>query len=149
MQVSPAQLYFYPPGRSERVRPRVFFTLKFLAAFALLAAFCGVIVAVGRIKIAMAWPLPLSAAGLAGIIAGIKKRGRFSADFIIPSVAFLLLSLFFCLFSFGIIPMRLKDFLVTYWALILLTSFVLALVAFFYSRKDITREAAPHQVFKK
>jgi len=123
------------------VRPRVFFTLKFFSAFAFFSALFGLIVWVGNVKIAMAWPLPISALGLAGIFAGIRKRSRFSADFIIPSAAFLMLSIFFCLFSFGIITMRLKDFLVAYWPIALLSALFLSFLALLYSRKDSRRNA--------
>ena len=123
------------------MRPRVFFTLKFFSAFAFFSALFGLIVWVGNVKIAMAWPLPISALGLAGIFAGIRKRSRFSADFIIPSAAFLMLSIFFCLFSFGIITMRLKDFLVAYWPIALLSALFLSFLALLYSRKDSRRNA--------
>jgi predicted membrane protein len=123
--------------------------MKFFSAFAFFSAIFGLIVWIGNVKIAMAWPLPLSAVGLAGIFAGIRKRSRISADFIIPSVAFLMLSVFFCLFSFGIISMRLKDFLVAYWPIALLSALVLSFIALLYSRRDSLRGSEPNKVFKK
>lgn len=131
------------------MRPRVFFTKKFFTAFAFFSALSGIIVWAGNVEISMAWPLPLSAVGLAGIFAGIRKRSRFTADFVIPSVAFLMLSVFFCLFSFGIISMRLKDFLVAYWPIALLSALVLSFLALLYSRRDSRSEGEPNKVFKK
>jgi len=131
------------------VRPRVFFTKKFFMAFALFSAVFGMLVLLGNIRIVKAWPLPLSAVGLAGIFAGIRKRGRFSADFLIPSIAFLMLSVFFCLFTFGIVEMRLKDFLAAYWLAVLLSALVLTSIALLYSRRDRLRAAMPNKLFKK
>ncbi len=118
-------------------------------AFVFFSALFGILVLLGNIRITIAWPLPLSAVGLAGIFAGIRKRGRFSADFIIPSIAFLMLSVFFCLFTFDIISMRLKDFILAYWPAVLFFALVLTSIALLYSRRDRLRAVLPNKLFKK
>jgi len=97
------------------VKPRVFLTLRFLATFLVFSILAGLITWIGGLQIAQTWPFLLGAAGIAGLLAGIRKRHRFFAGFTIPSMVFLALSGFFSLFSFHLIPMRLKDFVLSYW----------------------------------
>lgn len=97
--------------------PRVFLTLRFFLSFLALSALAGLAAWIGGLDAAQAWPFLLAAAGLAGLGVGVRKRGRFSAEFVAPSMVFLALSVFFCLFSFRLIPMRLKDFVAGYWPL--------------------------------
>ncbi|HWR13101.1 MAG TPA: hypothetical protein VN445_14850 [Rectinemataceae bacterium] len=97
------------------MKPRVFLTLRFLTTFLIFSILAGLITWIGGLRLTQTWPFFLGSAGIAGLLAGIRKRHRFFAGFTIPSMAFLLLSAFFCLFSFGIIPMRLRDFVLSYW----------------------------------
>ncbi len=60
-----------------------------------------------------------------------------------------MLSVFFCLFTFGIVEMRLKDFLAAYWLAVLLSALVLTSIALLYSRRDRLRAAMPNKLFKK
>jgi hypothetical protein len=106
------------------VKPRVFLTLRFLFSFLILSALAGLITWIGGLRLDQAWPFFLGAVGAAGLHAGMRKRQRFSASFAIPSIVFLVLSVFFSLFSFKIIPMRLKDFVLDYWPVIPLASLV-------------------------
>ena len=103
------------PGGLFALTPRVFLTLRFLITFLVLASIAGLVVLIGGLQPVQVWPFLLGAAGFAGLHAGIRKRKRYSADFAIPSAVFILLSVFFCLFSLGIIPMRLRDFVLRYW----------------------------------
>lgn len=97
------------------MKPRVFLTLRFLLTFLILATIVAVVSWVRELRIGQIWPFFPGAAGVAGLLAGIRKRRRVSADFAIPSIVFIMLSMFFALFSLRVLPMRLKDFVLAYW----------------------------------
>ncbi len=118
------------------MKPRVFPTLRFLGSFLALACAAGLATWILGLRAAQAWPFLLGAAGAAGLHSGMRKRSRFSADYVVPSMAFLLLSGFFCLFSFRIIPMRLKDFVLSYWVAIPIVSIVLLVLGAGLSRRS-------------
>lgn len=120
--------------------PRVFLTLKFLFTFLALAVIAGIASWIGGLRFDQAWPLLLGAAGLAGLYTGIGKRKRLSADFVIPSLAFFVLSAFFCLFAFDVITMRLKDFILRYWPAVFAFSLILLAVGVGFSRKEGKKE---------
>jgi len=119
----------------QPVTPRVFLTLKFLVTFLALAFVTGVSSWFGGLRFDQAWPLVLGAAGLAGLYTGIGKRKRLSADFVIPSLAFFLLSAFFCLFAFDVISMRLKDFILRYWPALFALSLIFLILGAGLSRR--------------
>lgn len=98
-----------------QVKPRVFLTLRFLLTFLILAALVGAGGWLAGLRIGQIWPFFPGAVGIAGLLAGMRKRRRVSADFAIPSIVFIILSIFFALFSLRILPMRLKDFVLVYW----------------------------------
>jgi hypothetical protein len=81
------------------------------------------------------WPLFPAAAGVAGIYVGIRKGNRFTADFVIPSLAFILLSSFFLLFSLDIITMRFMDFIRRFWLPLITACSGLAYLAVFFYKK--------------
>jgi len=82
-----------------------------------------------------AWPFLPASAGAAGLYAGIRKRNRFSADFVIPSIAYLLLSGFFLLFSFDVIDLRLTEFVRLYWLPLLAFCVVFMILSVLFYRK--------------
>lgn len=107
------------------MKTRVFLTLRFFVTLLVLAsATLAATLALG-LDPAQTWPLILASAGAAGLHAGRRTRQRYSASFTVPSLVFLFLAAFFSLFSFRIIPMRLKDFVVAYWFLILAVALAL------------------------
>lgn len=107
------------------MKTRVFLTLRFFVTlFALASASLAVSVALG-LNLGQTWPLALASAGVAGLHAGRRTRQRYFASFTVPSLVFLFLATFFSLFSFRIIPMRLKEFVVAYWLPLLALSLAL------------------------
>jgi len=107
------------------MKTRVFLTLRFFVTlFVLASASLAVSLALG-FSLAQTWPLALASAGAAGLHAGRRTRQRYSASFTVPSLVFLFLAVFFSLFSFRVIPMRLKEFVVTYWFPLLAVSLAL------------------------
>jgi len=125
-----------------QVKPRVFLTLRFLLTFLVLVSVVGAGSWAIGLRFSQIWPFFPGAAGVAGLLAGIRKRKRVSADFAIPSIVFIILSAFFALFSLRILPMRLKDFVLAYWPAIpafALLFLALSLVFFRRRRKSAGR----------
>jgi hypothetical protein len=109
--------------------------MKFLIPFFGMAGVISVLAFALGLSFERIWPLYPAAAGVAGIYVGIRKGNRFTADFVIPSLAFLLLSSFFLLFSLDIITMRFMDFVRRFWLPLMTTCVGLAYLAvFFYKR---------------
>ena len=81
------------------------------------------------------WPLYLGAAGVAGIYVGIRKGNRFTVDFVVPSLAFILLSSFFLLFSLDVIAMRFLDFIRRFWLPLMTVCVGLAYLAVYFYKK--------------
>jgi len=73
------------------------------------------VVALSPLEIGRAWPISLAIAGVAGIAAGLLAWRRLRPSFLVPSLCFLVLGLVFSLFSFGVITMSFRDFIVTWW----------------------------------
>lgn len=117
------------------MKTRVFLTLRFFVTFlALASASLAATFALG-LGPAQTWPLALASAGAAGLHAGRRTRQRYSASFTVPSLVFLFLAGFFSLFSFRIIPMRLKDFVVAYWFPLLVVSLAMTGATALFLRK--------------
>lgn len=114
--------------------------MRFLGSFLSLVVVAGLVTWILGLRMSQTWPFLLGAAGAAGLHSGMRKRKRFSADFVIPSIVFLVLSAFFSLFSFGMIPMRLKDFVLSYWLAIPGISLLLLASGAVLSRRGRVRE---------
>lgn len=97
------------------MKTRVFMTFRFFVTLLILASASLAASLAFGLTLTQTWPLILASAGAAGLHAGRRTRQRFSASFTVPSLVFLFLAVFFSLFSFRLIPMRLKDFVVAYW----------------------------------
>jgi hypothetical protein len=118
--------------------------MKFLVPFLLLLGFAWLVSNLFGFTIDQSWPLVPAAAGIAGLYAGIRKNNRFSVDFVIPSLAFLLLSIFFLLFSFDIIALRFAEFISAYW--LFLAFFCIAAVLLSFALYKRAGKKAPRPV---
>lgn len=107
------------------MKTRVFLTLRFFVTLLVLASSSLAVSLALGFSLSQTWPLALASAGAAGLHAGRRTRQRYSASFTVPSLVFLFLAVFFSLFSFRVIPMRLKEFVVTYWFPLLAVSLAL------------------------
>jgi len=107
------------------MKTRVFLTLRFFVTLLILTSASLAFAYALGFGPSQAWPLALASAGAAGLHAGRRTRQRYSASFTVPSLVFLFLAVFFSLFSFRIIPMRLKEFVITYWFPLLAASLAL------------------------
>jgi hypothetical protein len=76
-----------------------------------------------------AWPLISVFSGLALIPAGWRKYGVLRSNFIVPSLAFIVLGTVLLVFSFHIVPFNFKQFILNWWPmLIVLTGLLLVLL---------------------
>jgi hypothetical protein len=92
-------------------------------------------------KIAKAWPLCMSVAGLAGLVSGLAAKKRFRAFFAVPSLGFAALGLFFAVFSFGIAGVSFKGFIAVWWPSLLIAGGISLFVAYGLSRRASPRGA--------
>ena len=138
------QLYILRSGytRSQSLTPKLFLTMKFLVPFVVLLGIAWLVSISFGFTIDQSWPLIPASAGIAGFYAGIRRNNRFSANFVIPSLAFLLLSVFFLLFSFNIITISFVEFISAYWlflALFCIAAVLISLVSYKRAGKKVPR----------
>jgi hypothetical protein len=75
------------------------------------------------------WPLLMTSAGLSWLAYGFWTFGRLRINFLVPSVIIVVLSLFFALFSFRIVTVRLTSFIAMWWPLLLIMGGIALFVA--------------------
>jgi hypothetical protein len=96
-------------------RPRYLFVSTFLIL-------CGCFffiynAALSEVGLKRLWPIFGAFIGISLIPAGFKTFSRISAAFFIPAIAFISLSSLFFLFSFQIIKITFREFIVVWWPL--------------------------------
>ena len=105
----------------------------FFAAFFLLVGLFLFLSAMGIIPIAFAiraWPLISVFSGLALIPTCWHHYGSFRSRYIVPAIAFVVLGSFLLIFSLGIAPFSLAQFVINWWPLlIVLTGLILILIS--------------------
>ena len=110
----------------------------FLSAFCIQVAFLLLLLAVGAIPLPLArlWPLASVFAGMALIPAGWHSFDGPRVRFIVPAVAFIALGSVLSVFSFRMVPISFKRFMLDWWPLLLvLAGIFLALVSLSPSSK--------------
>lgn len=113
--------------------------------FALEGAFFQVMV-LASWRLSQAWPLVMAVAGAAGLATGfVRKQGR-SAIYLVPSIGFLGLGLFFALFSFEWIQADLSDFIAAWWPTVFIVGGVCLFVAYGLARRRTRHSAAESPV---
>jgi len=75
------------------------------------------------------WPLLMTSAGISWLAYGFWTSRRIRLGFLVPSVAIVVLSLFFALFSFHVVTMRLGTFVKMWWPLLLIIGGIALFVA--------------------
>jgi hypothetical protein len=80
------------------------------------------------------WPLYAVAAGICLLPANYKRSGRIRPSSIVISSSFVLLGLFFSIFSFGFSSMRFKTFISRWWPALIIASGLLLLLAWYVQR---------------
>jgi hypothetical protein len=104
----------------------IFFVL--FGAVALLSSLIG-----WRFK--QSWPLIMAVAGLSCLIAGFIYFGKAKALFIAPAAGFIFLGLLFCLFSFHLVDVSFRHFVITWWPSLLIAGAIVLLIAYGLSRR--------------
>lgn len=110
-----------------RWKAKFVFLLLMLACSALIR-FAAVVIGMYSVDY---WPLYVIAAGVCYLPANNIRYGKIKPGSIVISVSFVLLGLFFSIFSFGFSSMSFKTFIMRWWpALFIASGFVLLLIWF-------------------
>jgi hypothetical protein len=96
------------------------------------------------------WPLGMSLAGLASFVSILLAKRRMKVSLAVPSIGFILLGLAFAAFSFGLVGVSFKSFIVVWWPTLLIAGGISLFVAFGLSRKGSPkRSESPKKGGKK
>ncbi len=110
-----------------RWKAKFIFLLLMLACSALIR-FAAVVIGMYSVDY---WPLYVIAAGVCYLPANNIRYGKIKPGSIVISVSFVLLGLFFSIFSFGFSSMSFKTFIMRWWpALFIASGFVLLIIWF-------------------
>ena len=121
---------------------RIFLSPRFFLSAAALATIVGLLTFLAKLSINATWPFFLGAFGLAGMYTGIYFMRRLAATFAIPSIAFLLLSFLFSLFSFDIVTIRFKSFMLRYWPWFFLAGAIVYAFVWYFFRYRVDKKAS-------
>lgn len=92
--------------------------------------------------LSQSWPLVMAVAGAAGVATGfVRKQGR-KAPYLVPSLGFLGLGLFFALFSFKWIRADFSDFIAAWWPTVFIVGGICLFVAYGLARRRTRRASA-------
>ncbi len=103
--------------------------------FFILVGCIALIAGIFRWRFVALWPLLMTSAGLAWLIAGLRFFRRMKLSFVVPSMTFIFLGLFFCLFSFKIVGVSFGRFIVSWWPSFLIAGGVVLFIAWGVSRR--------------
>ncbi|MCR5290695.1 MAG: hypothetical protein K6E51_11945 [Treponema sp.] len=84
------------------------------------------------------WPLAVVFCSFSLIISGYFRYRRFRTAYLFPAILMMVLGGFFCLFSFRIIKMPLREFVTIWWPFILILLGCFLLGVFFYQQHNRT-----------
>jgi len=124
-----------------RKRSEIFFGAGVFFALSGLVLF----LTVGGLGIARSWPLLMTSAGIGWFAYGQWRFGHPRIIGIVPSVIFICLGLFFALFSFHIVTMRIAAFIAMWWPLFLIIGGIALFIAYSLRvRRGSGRRRVPH-----
>lgn len=103
-------LYCLAVSKGPR-KGRTMFPGVLVASASLVYFFAGL----ARLSISDYWPFYMISAGLSVFVAGFLAYRRLRAGFFVPALGFVLLGMFFLVFSFGFSSMRFSAFLTRWW----------------------------------
>ena len=93
-----------------------FASLFLMAGIFILLSILGII----PLPVARAWPLLSVFSGLALLPVGWRRCGGFSKRYFVSSIAFVVLGGFLLVFSLRMVPISFRQFIYTYWPLLLI-----------------------------
>jgi hypothetical protein len=85
-------------------------------------------------KLVKVWPLGMALVGLAGFVSSLIAKKRMRVSFAVPSIGFVFLGLVFTAFSFGLVGVSFKGFIVVWWPTLLIIGGISLFVAYGLSR---------------
>lgn len=100
--------------------------------------FMGVIILLASLagwRVRNFWPFFMLAAGLSLLMSGIRTYRKAKASYIIPSLGFTFLGLFFSLFSFSIVSIGFGAFIRAWWPSIFIAAGIVLFVAYGGNRR--------------
>ena len=104
--------------------------LFFATFFILIGLFLFLIALKFPLSFGQTWPLLSVFSGLALVPAGWRKYNKFSSKYMVPAIAFVVLGAVLLVFSFHIVSFQFKQFMLNWWALlVVLTGLLLVLLA--------------------
>ncbi len=89
--------------------------------------------------VAQAWPLFMADFGVALACTGIRRTKTPRASFVVPSLLFVLLSGFFSLFSFRLVDIGFKRFIMVWWPLVFVIGAAILFVMYARNRARFAR----------
>ena len=100
-------------------RPSYIFAASFVLMIGLFILFSALEI-IPRTILFRAWPLISVFSGLALIPAGWRRYSSFRARYIVPSCVFILLGITLLFFSFNIVTFSFRQFIVSWWPLLII-----------------------------
>jgi len=118
----------------------------FLAALFIQAGLFLLLSAIGVLPLGLsrAWPLLSVFAGVALFPAGWHRYGAIRANYIVLAAAFIVLGSALMIFSLGMVDFSLSQFILDWWALLVLLAGLVLLLAALSSKRARDRGAAKH-----
>ncbi len=117
-------------SRVARLKSKMLF-IGLIVACSALIRFGAALLGIGA---ADYWPLYAIAAGICLLPANYARSGRIRPSSIVISSSFVLLGLFFSIFSFGFSSMRFKTFITRWWPALIIASGLLLFLAWYVQR---------------
>ena len=90
------------------------------------------------------WPVIGIGNGVILLIAGLYKYRKISFGYVIPSIAMIVLSAWFLLFSLKIVSISFKEFIIVFGPLLLVMLCVLLFVVYIFKRNSKSSEEPDH-----
>lgn len=87
------------------------------------------------------WPLFMVVLGCSNLVSGWMRYRRPRASYLVPSFAFVVLGLFFSLFSFRILRFSFRRFFTEWWPAFLIAAGLVLLIFYFYNRIRFARSS--------
>lgn len=117
----------------------------FLSTFLILTGALLLCIASGLVpySIFRLWPLLTVFAGLSLMPAGLHRYAGFRARFVVPSLLFIMLGVFFLVFSFRLVPFSFSRFILNWWPLLLVLAGALLMLVSLSARGSGTEESDP------
>jgi hypothetical protein len=131
-----AKLHFPELFRVVNANPKSRYIFSGLFAFFCVLTWCLVHSGILPWGMGQLWPVLVFFCGLSLLLAGLYHRKKPGLSYLVPAIVLMVLGPVFMLFSFHIVPYRLRSFMADHWVIVLFALAVL-LVVLFVCRKQV------------